>query len=48
MTAQSVGVHHDSDDRSKNAGFEPVKLQLWLANSLVLHRTLLQCPNFIY
>jgi hypothetical protein len=33
---------------AKNAGSDLVKLQLWLANSFVLHRTLLQCPNFIY
>ena len=26
MTAQSVSVRHDSDDPSKNAGFEPVKV----------------------
>jgi hypothetical protein len=31
MTAQSVSVHHDRDDPSKKAAFEPVKLQLWLA-----------------
>ena len=30
-------THHDRDDANKNADSEPVKLQLWLANSILVH-----------